>query len=83
MRLVSKRNRDEFGNFQPKRHQKEGNFNFKLQHQYLKMKEISVKEFNYKEQHAVIIKVDSEKEQKELFEKLQKMGFKNLKVVSV
>ena len=39
--------------------------------------------FSYKEQHAVIIKVDSEKEQKELFEKLKKMDFKNLKVVSV
>lgn len=43
----------------------------------------NMSEFKYKEQHAVIIKVDSEKEQKELFEKLQKMGFKNLKVVSV
>ena len=30
--------------------------------------------FKYKEQHAIIIK---------LFEKLQKMGFTNLKVVSV
>ena len=39
--------------------------------------------FNYKEQHAIIIKVGSEQEQKELFEKLQKMGFTNLKVVSV
>lgn len=39
--------------------------------------------FNYKEQHAVIIKVDSEKEQKELLDKLKKMGFNNLKVVSV
>ena len=39
--------------------------------------------FNYKEQHAVIIKVDSEKEQKELFEKLKKMGFTNLKIISV
>ena len=39
--------------------------------------------FSYKEQHAVIIKVESEKEQKELFERLKKMGFKNLKVVSV
>lgn len=47
------------------------------------MKEISAKEFNYKEQHAVIIKVDSEQEQKDLFEKLKAMGFKNLKVVSV
>ena len=32
--------------------------------------------FSYKEQHAVIIKVDSEKEQKELFERLKKMGLK-------
>ncbi len=40
-------------------------------------------EFKYKEQHAVIIKVGSEKEQKDLFEKLKKMGFKDLKVVSV
>ena len=39
--------------------------------------------FKYKEQHAIIIKVSSEQEQKELFEKLQKMGFTNLKVVSV
>ena len=39
--------------------------------------------FKSKEQHAIIIKVSSEQEQKELFEKLQKMGFTNLKVVSV
>lgn len=39
--------------------------------------------FKYKEQHAVIIKVATEKEQKELFEKLKKMGFKDLKIVSV
>ena len=39
--------------------------------------------FKYTEQHAIIIKVSSEQEQKELFEKLQKMGFTNLKVVSV
>ena len=39
--------------------------------------------FKYKEQHAIIIKVSSEQEQKELFEKLQKIGFTNLKVVSV
>lgn len=38
--------------------------------------------FKYKEQHAVIIKVGSEKEQKELFEKLKKQGY-NLKIVSV
>lgn len=39
--------------------------------------------FKYKEQHAVIIKVGSEKEQKELFEKLKKEGYKDLKIVSV
>ena len=47
------------------------------------MKENKPKEFKYKEQYAIIIKVDSEQEQKELFEKLKQMGFKNLKVVSV
>lgn len=41
------------------------------------------KQFTYREQHAVIIKVDTEPEQKALFEKLKEMGFKNLKVVSV
>ncbi|WP_262691655.1 hypothetical protein [Epilithonimonas vandammei] len=39
--------------------------------------------FKYKEQHAVIVKVSSEKEQKEVFENLKKLGFKDLKVVSV
>lgn len=39
--------------------------------------------FKYKEQHAVIIRVNSEQEQKELFEKLKKMGFNDLKIVSV
>ena len=39
--------------------------------------------FTYKEQHAVIIKVSTEKEQIELFEKLKQMGFKDLKIVSV
>lgn len=39
--------------------------------------------FKYKEQHAIIIKVATEKEQKELFERLKKEGFTNLKVVSV
>lgn len=33
--------------------------------------------FNYKQQHAVIIKVDTEEEQKELFEKLKKWALKN------
>lgn len=41
------------------------------------------KTFNYREQHAVVIIVSTETEQKELFEKLKKDGFKNLKVVSV
>lgn len=39
--------------------------------------------FKYKEQHAVIIRVKTEKEQKELFEKLKELGFTDLKVVSV
>ncbi len=39
--------------------------------------------FNYKEQHAVIVKCTSEDEQKEVFEKLKEMGFNDLKVVSV
>lgn len=41
------------------------------------------KSFNYKEQHAVVIIVNTEQQQKELFEKLRSEGFKNLKVVSV
>ncbi len=40
-------------------------------------------EFKYQEQHAVIVKCSSDKEQKEIFEKLKKLGFQNLKVVSV
>ncbi|MFZ6038623.1 MAG: hypothetical protein ACOYU1_10410 [Bacteroidota bacterium] len=39
--------------------------------------------FNYKQQHAVIVKCSSESEQKEIFEKLKKLGFKDLKIVSV
>jgi hypothetical protein len=39
--------------------------------------------FNYKEQHAVIVKCSSEEEQKKIFEKLKQMGLKDLKVVSV
>ncbi len=39
--------------------------------------------FKYKEQHAIIVKVESEKEQKKVFEQLKKLGFKDLKVVSV
>ena len=39
--------------------------------------------FNYKEQHAVIVRVSSESEQKRVFEKLKGMGFNDLKIVSV
>lgn len=39
--------------------------------------------FKYKEQHAVIVKCGSEEEQKSTFEKLKKLGFNDLKVVSV
>lgn len=41
------------------------------------------KKFSYREQHAVIIIVDTEVQQLALFEKLRKQGYKNLKVVSV
>lgn len=41
------------------------------------------KNFNYKEQHAVIVKCSSEKEQQEVYEKLKKEGYKDLKIVSV
>lgn len=41
------------------------------------------KNFTYKEQHAVIVKCSNEEEQKQIFEKLKEMGFKDLKVVSV
>jgi hypothetical protein len=43
----------------------------------------SKKPFNYRERHAVIIEVDSEKEQKRLYETFKKQGFKRLKIVSV
>lgn len=39
--------------------------------------------FNYKEQHAVIVKCSSENEQREIFRQLKKLGFKFLKLVSV
>lgn len=39
--------------------------------------------FNYKEQHAVIVKCSSEDEQKKVFEELKKLGYNNIKVVSV
>ncbi len=41
------------------------------------------KQFNYKEQHAVIVKCSSEDEQKKVFEKLKKQGYNDLKLVSV
>lgn len=39
--------------------------------------------FDYKEQHAIVVKCGSEEEQKKLFEKLKKMGINDLKLVSV
>lgn len=39
--------------------------------------------FNYKEQHAVLVKCSSEEEQKKVFEKLKELGYNDLKVVSV
>lgn len=39
--------------------------------------------FKYKEQHAVIIKCDDERDQKATFERLKKLGYNQLKVVSV
>lgn len=42
-----------------------------------------MKKFNYKEQHAVIVKCNSEEEQKAIFEQLKKLGFNDLKIVSV
>ncbi len=41
------------------------------------------KQFNYKEQHAVIVKCSNEDEQKQVFEKLKKLGYKDLKIVNV
>lgn len=39
--------------------------------------------FTYKEQHAVVIKCSSEADQKKVFERLKKLGFINIKLVSV
>lgn len=39
--------------------------------------------FNYKEQHAVLVKCSSEEEQKKIYKKLKELGFNDLKVVSV
>jgi len=39
--------------------------------------------FTYKEQHAVIVKCSNEDEQRKTFEELKKMGYKDLKLVSV
>ena len=41
------------------------------------------KDFTYQEQHAIVVRVANEAEQKETFERLQALGFKNLKLVSV
>lgn len=41
------------------------------------------KGFTYREQHAVIVRVATEQEQKEVFDKLKELGFTDLKVVSV
>ena len=49
----------------------------------MKPEETTTKPFKYKEQHAVIIIVASEPEQKKLYEELKKQGHKNLKIVSV
>lgn len=43
----------------------------------------NMSKFNYKEQHAVIVKCSSEDEQKEVYERLKKDGYKDLKIVSV
>lgn len=42
-----------------------------------------MEKFTYKEQHAVIVKCDNETEQKKVFDELKKLGYKNLKIVSV
>ena len=39
--------------------------------------------FKYKERHGVIVLVPDEAAQKETFESLKKLGYKNLKIVSV
>ena len=49
----------------------------------MEKQKVKTKQFSYKEQHAIIVRVDTEDEQKKVFEKLQKLGFKNLKIVSV
>lgn len=40
-------------------------------------------QFKYKEQHGVIVLVPDEAAQKETFESLKKLGYNNLKIVSV
>lgn len=40
-------------------------------------------EFKYREQHAVVVKVQTEEEQKKAYEALLQLGFKDIKVVSV
>ena len=44
---------------------------------------IGMTKFNYKEQHAVIVRCGSEEEQKEIFERLKSQGLTDLKIVSV
>lgn len=39
--------------------------------------------YTYREQHAVAVVVQTEKEQKETFERLKELGYNNLKIVSV
>lgn len=43
----------------------------------------TTKQFNYKEQHAVVVKVATEAEQKKVFDQLRALGFSDLKIVSV
>ena len=44
---------------------------------------IGMTKFNYKEQHAVIVRYGSEEEQREIFEQLKSQGLTDLKIVSV
>ena len=39
--------------------------------------------FNYKEQHAVIVKCGNESEQQQTFIRLKELGYNDLKIVSV
>lgn len=46
-------------------------------------KPVAKKDFTYREQHAIVVRVANEAEQQKAFERLQALGFKNLKLVSV